>query len=125
MNCAELVERIDCPLILHICGDTSDRIAYLRETGVACFHFDSKVPTPVARELADGKIALMGGTSNLDVIRSGSAEMIKADVAEKIACGIEIIGPECAVPLDAPYRNMKLLADEVKCGKGSDGCATG
>ena len=111
---AELAERIPCPLILHICGDTSDRIPYLRETGLACFHFDSAVPTKVARELADGKIALMGGTSNLDVIRTGTPETVRADVAEKESFGIEIIGPECAVPLDAPYQNMKLLADEVK-----------
>jgi len=111
---AELVERIPCPLILHICGDTSDRIPYLRETGIACFHFDSAVATKTVRELADGKIALMGGTSNLDVIRTGTPESIRADVAEKVACSIEIIGPECAVPLDAPFRNMKLLTEEVK-----------
>ena len=110
----ELAERIPCPVILHICGDTSDRIRYICETGLACFHFDSKVPTKVARELADGRIALMGGTSNLDVIRTGTPEDVRADVAEKASLGIEIIGPECAVPLDAPYCNMKLLADEVK-----------
>jgi [methyl-Co(III) methanol-specific corrinoid protein]:coenzyme M methyltransferase len=111
---AELAERIPCPLILHICGDTSDRIGMIRETGLACFHFDSAVPTATARELADGKIALMGGTSNLRLIRSGTPETIRADVAEKVASGIEIIGPECAVPLDAPWRNMRVLTDEVK-----------
>jgi len=111
---AELEEAIACPLVLHICGDTSDRIGYIRETGLACFHFDSKVPTPKARELAGEKLALMGGTSNLEVIRSGTPEAVAADVAEKIANSIDVIGPECAVPLDAPCANMKLLAAEAK-----------
>ncbi len=111
---AELVERLPCPLILHICGDTSDRIRYIRETGVACFHFDSKVPARVARDLAGDEMSLMGGTSNFSVIREGNADIICADVAEKVAAGIDIIGPECAVPLDAPYRNMRTLAEEVK-----------
>jgi [methyl-Co(III) methanol-specific corrinoid protein]:coenzyme M methyltransferase len=111
---AELAERIACPLILHICGDTSDRIGMIRETGVACFHFDSAVPTKQARELAGDKIALMGGTSNLRIIRTGTPQQIRDDVAEKMACGIEIIGPECAVPLDAPWQNMKRQTDEVK-----------
>ncbi len=111
---AELEEAIPCPLVLHICGDTADRIGYIRETGLACFHFDSKVPAPTARELAGGKLALMGGTSNLDVIRSGTPESVVADVAEKIECHIDVIGPECAVPLDAPHENMRLLAAEVK-----------
>jgi MtaA/CmuA family methyltransferase len=110
----ELKERLPCPLILHICGDTADRIRYIRETGLACFHFDSKVPTAKARELAGGKLALMGGTSNFSVVRSGTPEAIRADVAEKLACGIDILGPECAVPLDAPYANLKLLAETAK-----------
>jgi [methyl-Co(III) methanol-specific corrinoid protein]:coenzyme M methyltransferase len=110
----ELKERIPCPLILHICGDTSDRIRYIRTTGLACFHFDSKVPAKAARELAGDTLALMGGTSNFTVIRSGSPEIVRADVAEKAACRIDVIGPECAVPLDAPFQNMKLLAEEVK-----------
>ena len=111
---AEMVEKLGCPLVLHICGDTADRIGYIRETGLACFHFDSKVPAGKARELAGERLALMGGTSNLEVIRKGSEEAIRRDVREKIAAGIDVIGPECAVPLDAPYRNMQVLAGEVK-----------
>jgi [methyl-Co(III) methanol-specific corrinoid protein]:coenzyme M methyltransferase len=110
----ELNQRLACPLILHICGDTSDRIPYIKQTGIACFHFDSKVPAREARRLAGKQLALMGGTSNLEVIRRGTPERIRADAAEKIASGIDIIGPECAVPLDAPYRNIRLLSEDVK-----------
>ena len=110
----ELAERLPCPVILHICGDTSDRIPRIRDTGFDCFHFDSKVPTAVARELAGKVIALMGGTSNLDVIRTGTPEQIREDVREKVEHGVDIIGPECAVPLDAPFENLKMLAAEAK-----------
>jgi [methyl-Co(III) methanol-specific corrinoid protein]:coenzyme M methyltransferase len=110
----ELGARIGCPIILHICGDTADRIGCIRETGIACFHFDSKVPAAVARELAGDTLSLMGGTSNFDIIRKGAPEAIRADVAEKARVGIDIIGPECAVPLDAPWRNMRILTDAVK-----------
>jgi [methyl-Co(III) methanol-specific corrinoid protein]:coenzyme M methyltransferase len=118
----ELNARIGCPLILHICGDTSDRIGYIRETGLSCFHFDSKVPTAEARRLAGERLALMGGTSNLDLILHGTPEQIAADVREKVRYGIDVIGPECAVPLDAPYGNMRRLTDEVKAlGRGAAG----
>lgn len=110
----ELVARIKCPLILHICGDTSDRLKYINETGVACFHYDSKVPDETAKTLASEDLALMGGTSNYEVIRAGTPEKIAADVKQKLKCGIDIIGPECAVPLDAPMENLKLLVREVK-----------
>jgi [methyl-Co(III) methanol-specific corrinoid protein]:coenzyme M methyltransferase len=110
----ELHERIECPLILHICGDTSDRLKYIRETGLECFHFDSKVPAVEARRLAGEKLALMGGTSNIDVVRNGTHESIAQDIAEKLRVGVDIIGPECAVPLDAPFKNLKMIVDVCK-----------
>jgi MtaA/CmuA family methyltransferase len=110
----ELRERLPCPVVLHICGDTSDRLPFIAQTGLACFHFDSKVPAAQARALAGERLSLMGGTSNLDLIQHGTPEAIRADVQEKLAAGIDIIGPECAVPLNAPYRNLQLLAEEAK-----------
>ncbi len=110
----ELSERIPCPIVLHICGDTSDRIHHIRETGVDCFHYDSKVPAAAARELAGDRLALMGGTSNFVIVREGTPETIAADVREKVENRIDIIGPECAVPLDAPYANMKMIVEQVK-----------
>jgi hypothetical protein len=67
-----------------------------------------------ARKLAGIDLALMGGTSNIDIVRGGTPETIEADVAEKLACGIDILGPECAVPLDAPWRNMRAFVDEAR-----------
>lgn len=119
----QLNDRLDCPLILHICGDTADRIAYIKQSRIDCFHFDSKVPTAAARELAGDTLALMGGTSNYRVVRQGTPEVIAADVAEKLAQRIEVIGPECAVPLDAPYDNLKMIAQQVKRQSGPEGTA--
>jgi [methyl-Co(III) methanol-specific corrinoid protein]:coenzyme M methyltransferase len=111
---SELNERIPSPLILHICGDTSDRLPYIRETGIDCFHYDSKVPDSTARRLAGQRLALMGGTNNIEVIRNGGEEDVVRDVGEKMVEHIDIIGPECAVALDAPFRNMQVLAEVVK-----------
>lgn len=115
----ELKERLGCPVVLHICGDTSDRIGMIKDTGIDCFHFDSKVPSQKARELAGERMSLMGGTSNFNIVRLGTPEKIADDVKEKVASGIDIIGPECAVPLDAPFINLKTLAEEVKMNKGN------
>ena len=111
----ELHETIPCPLILHICGDTSDRLKYIRQTGIECFHIDSKVPSMAeARRLAGNKMALMGGISNLDTIRNGTLESVGKDVREKVRIGIDIVGPECAVPLDAPFENLKEITRVAK-----------
>jgi MtaA/CmuA family methyltransferase len=113
----EISSSLPCPLILHICGDTADRIPYIRETGLACFHFDSKVPANRARELAGNRLSLMGGTGNLTVILKGDEETIAQDIRDKAANHIDVLGPECAVPLDAPYRNLAILARLAKSAR--------
>ncbi|HJO96083.1 MAG TPA: uroporphyrinogen decarboxylase family protein [Victivallales bacterium] len=111
---SEFHESIPAKLILHICGDTSDRIGYISSTGIECFHFDSKVPSSEARKLAGSKLSLMGGTSNLEIILNGNKKMIVEDVAEKIRNNVDILGPECAVPLNASYKKLQLFAEESK-----------
>ncbi|MFH1006469.1 MAG: uroporphyrinogen decarboxylase family protein [Candidatus Latescibacterota bacterium] len=107
---SELVETIPCPLILHICGDTSDRIGMISETGIPCFHWDTKLgPPEKARRLAGERMSLMGGISNIEVLRNGTGEQIERAAAESIEAGIDIIAPECAVPLDTPMNNLQIL----------------
>jgi MtaA/CmuA family methyltransferase len=63
---AELARAIPAPVVLHICGDTSDRIGMIAATGLACFHWDTKTGPPQAVRAAAGeRLSLMGGVSNL------------------------------------------------------------
>jgi [methyl-Co(III) methanol-specific corrinoid protein]:coenzyme M methyltransferase len=64
--------------------------------------------------LAGDRLALMGGTSNLSVVLHGTPEVITRDVEEKLANHMDILGPECAVPLNAPYKNIRHFTDEAK-----------
>jgi len=109
-----LAKEIEAPTILHICGDTSDRIKYIAETGVSAFHFESKIDACTAAGLAQGRIALAGNINNPEVLLFGSPEEVAKDTRYAIDCGIDIIGPECAVPLNAPYENLKEIALTVK-----------
>ena len=104
-----LQQEIDCPLILHICGDTSDRISMIAETGLDCFHWDTSTGSPQqARELAGDRLSLMGGISNYKLLR-GTPEEIIADAEAAIKGDIDIIGPECAIPLTTPLENLKAI----------------
>jgi [methyl-Co(III) methanol-specific corrinoid protein]:coenzyme M methyltransferase len=110
----EIKRSLSVPLILHICGDTSDRIADIAETGIDCFHFDSKVPAATARRLAGTHLKLMGGTSNLTTVLAGSDADINADILEKRAAGVDILGPECAVPLNASWKRLQKFTNRAK-----------
>lgn len=106
---AHLAKEISAPLILHICGNTADRIRYITQTGVACFHWDTKTGPPAqVRQWAGSMVSLMGGISNYDLLR-GRPEDIRAQAAA--ARGhIDIIAPECAIPLATPLANLLAVA---------------
>lgn len=106
----ELAEVIPGPVILHICGDTLDRIPWISRTGLACFHFESKVPAAKARWAAGDRIALMGNINNPRTLLHGSPEDVAVEVNAAVKAGVEIIAPECAVPLTTPTENLKAVA---------------
>jgi MtaA/CmuA family methyltransferase len=107
-----LAEEIKAPVILHICGNTSDRIAMIAETGVSGFHWDTKTGPPDAvRHLAGPRLALMGGISNYKLLRATAAE-ISADAQAAAQSGIDVIGPECAIPLATPLDNLLAITPQ-------------
>lgn len=107
---ARLVEAIPAPLILHICGNTGDRIRLIDRTGIACFHWDTKTGTPAeVRKLAGGRLALMGGINNIRLLQ-GTPDEVAAMARAAAAAGVDVIGPECAIPLGTPLANLRAIA---------------
>ena len=107
---AEIAQQVQVPVILHICGDTADRIGMIAETGLACFHWDTKTGPPShARQLAGRRLSLMGGISNFRLLAE-TPETIAADAHTAAKAGIDIVGPECAIPLQVSLQNLKAIA---------------
>ena len=76
----ELCERIPCPLILHICGATEDRMPYIRETGFDAFHFDSKNDVQRSLEVMQGRCQLVGNINNPETLFCREVNAVREDV---------------------------------------------
>jgi len=109
----EIRKRINAPLILHICGNTLDRMPDIAETTMACFHFDSNVDPAAAKAAVNGKISLMGNIDNSVTLLTGTPADVRAEVFRALDAGIDIIGPACAVPLTAPIANLLEIRRSV------------
>ena len=110
----EIAGMLPCPIILHICGDTTNRLEYIAQTGFAAFHFDSKVETKVAREIVKARISLVGNINNAQTLLSGSEGEVRAEARSALENGVDVLAPECAVPLRTPVRNLKILSEEAQ-----------
>jgi [methyl-Co(III) methanol-specific corrinoid protein]:coenzyme M methyltransferase len=110
----EFAERIPCPLILHICGRTVDRMGYIAQTGMAAFHYDSKNEPDESMEAVGGRIALVGNINNPQTLFSEGADEVHEEVVRNLEAGVQLIGPECAVPLQTPIENLQQIPKTIK-----------
>lgn len=52
----------------------------------------------------------MGGISNITVLLNGTEEDVVRQARQAAEAGINVIGPECAVPLGVGLKNLKAIA---------------
>ncbi len=108
----EIIERIGGPVVLHCCGDTTDRLGYFVETGIDCYHFESQVRIEDAVAAArSGGITLMGNVNNPEVLLAGDCSDVVDACSAALDGGVQILAPECAVPLTTPLENLRALVE--------------
>ena len=110
----EMAQRLKVPLILHICGNTLDRMGYIAQTGMACFHFDSKNDPQKAMEAVGGRIGLVGNINNPETLYARGPEEVRQEVFRCLDAGVSMIAPECAVPLSTKLENLIEIPRAVK-----------
>ena len=109
-----MVERLNVPLILHICGNTLDRMEYIARTGMAAFHFDSKNDPQQAMDIVDGRIALVGNINNPETLYARGPDEVRQEVYRCLDAGVNLIAPECAIPLATKLENLLEIPKAVR-----------
>ena len=110
----EMAERLKVPLILHICGNTLDRLDYIAQTGMACFHFDSKNAPQESMDIVKDRISLVGNINNPETLFSKGPEAVNTEVTRNLEAGVQLVGPECAIPLQTSIENLKEISRTVR-----------
>jgi len=108
----EMSREIPCPLILHCCGPTLDRVGYFNESGMECFNFDSTNNLQEMR--AKAKMVLLGHINCPQTLYKGTKEDVRKEVFAALDAGVEIIGPECAMPVNGKLSNLIAIREAVE-----------
>ena len=111
---SEFAQQIPIPLILHICGKTEDRMDYIAQTGMAAFHYDSKNDPCTSMDICSQRISLVGNVNNPQTLYSKGPEEVSAEVYANLDAHVELVGPECAIPLQTSIENLKAIPQAVR-----------
>jgi MtaA/CmuA family methyltransferase len=112
----ELVQRIGGPLILHICGNCADRLRMFVEAGFDGYHFEWQVDAREAVAVVDRRMSLVGNVNNPTALLRGGPEDVRRQVRYSVEAGVDIIAPECAVPLQTPVSNLRAVVEAAEEG---------
>lgn len=113
----ETVKRRGVKTILHVCGDTTDRLGSLAATGADILSLDTTVDFEKARELLGPGACLMGNVSTT-LLATGSPEEVEEATKEVILkagkSGRLIISGGCLLGETCPADNMRAMVKAAK-----------
>jgi [methyl-Co(III) methanol-specific corrinoid protein]:coenzyme M methyltransferase len=73
-------------------------------------------------KIVQSRMTLIGNINNPDTLLKGEPSDVERDVRQAIDAGVQIIAPECAIPLVTPNCNLKaIVATAKEYGKKNGG----
>lgn len=112
----EINQQIGGPTILHLCGNCSDRLRLFVEAGFDGYHFEWQVDAKMAVKVVNHEMALIGNIANKGILFGGTPEDVYRQARYSIKAGVDILAPECAIPLQTPIENLKAIVEAAKEG---------
>lgn len=106
----------DKKTIVHICGDTFDRIDHVIETGATAYSVDFQVDMGEAVKHVDGKIAMIGNINPAATLFSGTPDAVRKETLEILQKGGKkgfLFGSGCDIPVGSPYENVKAMSEVI------------
>ncbi len=104
--------------LLHICGDTNNRLDLFPETGADCISLDHKVELARAKEEIGNRICIAGNVNPVGVLNQGDVDRVRDAAGQCLAVGAPgggfILMPGCDHPPTVPDENLMMLYEMAK-----------
>lgn len=97
--------------IVHICGNTTDRLDLYPLTGASCISLDHKTDMAKAKKVLHGKMCFAGNVDPVKVLLQGTVQEVE-DACRRViqTAGMDggfILMPGCDIPPTVPYENIQ------------------
>jgi uroporphyrinogen decarboxylase len=97
--------------LVHICGNTTDRLDLFPQSGASCISLDHKTDIAKAKDTLHGKMCFAGNIDPVNVMLQGTVQDVEAACTRVIeTAGTEggfVLMPGCDIPPTVPYENIQ------------------
>jgi len=112
----EITAQIGGPLILHVCGNCNDRLELFAEAEFEAYHFKWQTDAKAVVKKVGHRMSLFGCINNAQVLYQRTPNDSYKQACYAIEAGVNMIGPECAIPLATPLENLKAIVSAINEG---------
>jgi MtaA/CmuA family methyltransferase len=102
-----LAAAVAAPTVLHICGDITDRLGPIADTGVSGISFDHRVDMNVAQKMK-GRVALVGNVP-VELLAQGSPDEVRQCARQALRDGIDLLNAGCSLLTQTPGENLEQM----------------
>ena len=97
--------------LVHICGNTTDRLDLFPLTGASCISLDHKTDIAKAKEALHGKMCFGGNVDPVKIMLNGTVQDVENACKDIIKTagtdGGFVLMPGCDIPPTVPYENIQ------------------
>ncbi len=108
--------------LVHICGNTTDRLDLFPLTGASCISLDHKTDMAKAKATLHGKMCFGGNVDPVKIMLNGSVQDVETTCKEVIKTagtdGGFVLMPGCDIPPTVPYANIQKFIQVAHEWKG-------
>ncbi len=105
----ELATRIDGDVVLHICGDVTQILPGLAETGFSAISIEEKTSIRDAKEAFGTKVRVVGNVSTSSTLFSGTPDESYAESIAALEAGTDVLAPGCGLAPMTPLENCRAM----------------
>jgi MtaA/CmuA family methyltransferase len=110
----KISESIRGPIYLHICGNTSQLLKHIPDSGFFGFSFDSpSVSVEQAKNEIGNGMKLIGSVPTVTHILEGTKQDVFNKSLECIHAGVDFLAASCGFPPEAPLENVKAMVNAI------------
>jgi [methyl-Co(III) methanol-specific corrinoid protein]:coenzyme M methyltransferase len=111
----KLTQKIELPIILHICGNVSPLLNALSSTGFSAFSFDfPAVSIKSVKSALGGKMKIIGSVPTITHLLNGTKKEVLQTSLQLIDEGVDMLAPSCFVAPETPLENVKAMGEAVE-----------
>jgi MtaA/CmuA family methyltransferase len=110
----EIVKYSKRPIMLHICGKSTSLVKNVMDTGSKMFSFDENVDITMTKEIAQGKLILVGNISPARTLLLGAKDDVIKETLVALEKGIDVLAPGCGIPAKTPNENLLKMTETAR-----------